>query len=158
MSRVGRDGGPGADPATIEFLRSRTFPTGQMHAVTYATTAGRQIDAVIRTWQNEDASWVVAPVGGGSGRDPQRSSPWVNFTAGWSARSFFAGGHVIGTGAEPARTVRLTFACGTVIDDVIGHGMVLFWCAPGVELPARVEILDATDRMIASYDEFIEFV
>jgi hypothetical protein len=157
MSRVGRDGGPGADPATIEFLRSRTISNGQMHAVTYTTTAGRQMDAVIRTCQNEDATWVVALVGRGSGRDPQRSSPWVNFTAGWSARSFFGGGHVIETGAEAARTVRLTFAYGTVIDDVVGHGMVLFWCAPGVELPARVEILDAADRMIASYDDFTEF-
>ena len=79
-------GGPGADPATIVFHRTRVLPTCQMHAVAFSNHRGLPVEWIVRTWQEPDGTWMVAPVGGGSiGGAPRRSTPWVNFAAG-SAR------------------------------------------------------------------------
>jgi hypothetical protein len=61
---------------------------------------------------------------------------------------------VTGQGAEAAHLVRLTFADGTAIDDVVENGVVLFFTTPGVAFPARVEILSAAGDVLADYDEF----
>ena len=115
----GGPGGAGADPATVRFRRSRAFPGCQMHSVDFADADGRAAHALVRTWQGPRGAWLVRPIGGGSGPGPYRSRSWVNFAAQWSADMFAAGGHVIGRDAELAHLVRLTFADGTVLDDVV---------------------------------------
>jgi hypothetical protein len=98
--------GDGADPATVRFVKSRVFPSCQLHEVDFATHDGQARHMLVRTWQEPDGSWVAVPVGGGGGGEPRRSRPWVNFAAGWNAQQFAAGGHVTGQGAEAARVVR----------------------------------------------------
>lgn len=147
-------GGAGADPATVQFRKSRTFAGCQVHEVEFATHDGRSQHMVIRTWQEPDGAWVAAPIGGGAGRGPYRDRPWVNFAAQWNAHLFAAGGHVIGQGAQAAHLVRLTFADGATIEDVTDNGVVLFFTSPGVTFPARVEILSAAGDVLADYDEF----
>lgn len=152
-----RGGGPGADPPTVRFVKSREFPGCQLHEVEFATRDGQARRMLIRTRQRPDGSWLAEPVGGGGGRDPRRSRPWVNVAATWNAQQFSAGGHVTGQGAEAARLVRLTFADGTAIEDTVDNGVVLFATSPGVTFPARVEILDTAGTTLAEYDEFAEF-
>lgn len=147
-------GGAGADPATIRFRKSRAFPGCQLHEVDFVTRDGRPEEMLVRTWQEPDGSWVTAPIGGGGGRQPYRSRPWVNFAARWNKHLFAAGGQVTGQGAEAAHLVRLTFAGGTAIDDIMDNGVVLFFTTPGVTFPARVEILDTAGNVLAEYDEF----
>jgi hypothetical protein len=147
-------GGEDADPVTIRFRKSRAFPGCQLHEVDFVTRDRRPQHMLARTWQEPDGSWVAAPIGGGGGRQPYRSRPWVNFAAQWNAQLFAAGGHVTGQGAEAARLVRLTFADETTIEDVADNGIVLFFTTPGVTFPARVEILSATGDVLAEYDEF----
>ena len=62
---VGSGGGPGADPATIVFQKTRILPTCQMHSVAFTNNRGIPVEEIIRTWQKSDGSWAVAPVGGG---------------------------------------------------------------------------------------------
>jgi hypothetical protein len=150
-------GGGGADPATVRFARSRAFLACQLHEVDFATRDGQAQSMVVRTWQEPDGSWAAEFIGGGGGREPRRSRPWVNFAAGWNAQQFSAGGHVIGQGAEAASLVRLTFADGTTIEDTVGNGVVLFFASRRVSFPARVEILGAAGNVLAEYDEFTEF-
>jgi predicted ThiF/HesA family dinucleotide-utilizing enzyme len=101
---------------------------------------------------------VVAPVGGGgSGGSSRRAKPWVNFAAGFGPRTFTAGGKVEGAGSEQARTVRLTFADGLVVEETVDNGAVLFFEPRTVDLPAEVEVLDARGRLLARYEEFDEF-
>lgn len=59
-----------------------------------------------------------------------------------------------GQGADAAHLIRLTFADGTAIDDIVDNGVVLFLTTPGVTFPAGVEILDAAGDVLAEYDEF----
>jgi hypothetical protein len=149
-------GGAGADPATVRFRKSLTFPARQLHLVDFDNREGRPHHAVVLTWQDPGGAWLVAPVGGGSGLGPYRGRPWVNFSAQWNADMFAAGGHVIGQDAESAHQVRLAFADGTVLDDVVENGVVLFFGEPGVTFPTRVEIRSAAGDLLAQYDEFTD--
>ena len=63
-SSVG-SGGPGADPSTVVFQRTRPLPTCQLHQVCFTNHVGIPETLVIRTWMEPDGSVVVAPVGGG---------------------------------------------------------------------------------------------
>ena len=147
-------GGPGADPSTIEFQMTRTLPTCQMHSVSFTNHRGIPMGLIVRTWQNPDGSCVVAPVGGGSPGRSRRTKPWVNFTAGFDAGGFTAGGHVEGTRSDEARMVRLTFADGFVLEDAVDNGIVLFFEPRGVIFPADAEIFDDGGRRLANYKAF----
>ncbi len=150
-------GGSGADPATVRFVKSRAFPGCQLHEADFTARDGRARHLLVRTWQQPDGSWTADPVGGGSGSEPLRSGPWVNFAAGWNARQFTAGGHVTGQGAEAACLVRLTFADGTTLEDTVDNGVVLFFTSPGPAVPVRVEIHGPAASVLAEYDEFTDF-
>jgi hypothetical protein len=150
-------GGEGADPATVQFRRTRAFPSCQLHSVTFGARDGSPCSFILRTWQDAGGTWAVGPIGGGGGPGPHRSSPWVNFAAQLGADSFAGGGEVIGDGAERAHRVRLTFADGIAVEDTVENGVVLFFTSPGGSCPARVEIFSDPGEALASYDEFGEF-
>lgn len=145
-------GGEGADPATVQFVKSRAFPGCQLHYLQFATREGRHQHMLIRTRRQAGGSWVADPIGGGAGLGPNRPRPWVNFAAQWNTNLFAAGGPV--TGAEAAHLVRLTFADGTTLQDVVQNGVVLLFASPGVTFPATVEILNVAGAILARYQEF----
>ena len=150
---VGSGGGPGADPATIVFQKTRILPTCQMHSVAFTNNRGIPVEWVIRTWQKSDGTWVVAPVGGG-GHAPLRTKPWVNFAAQFGPDHFAAGGHVEGSGSEKAVKVRLIFADGFTLEDSVDAGIVLFFEPRSLAFPADVEILDEHVGLLTKYKEF----
>jgi hypothetical protein len=155
-SSVRSGGGAGADPASVQFRKSRMFPGCQMHSVAFATRDGSPRSAIVRTSPEAGGTWAVHPIGSG-GPGPHPSSPWVNFTAQLGADSFAGGGEVTGDGAERAHRVRLTFAGGIAVEDTVENGVVLFFASPGVTCPARVEIFSDAGEALASYDEFGDF-
>jgi sugar (pentulose or hexulose) kinase len=146
-------GGPGADPATIVFQKTRTLATCRMHSVAFTNQQGLAVEWVIRTWQKSDGSWVVAPVGGG-GHAPMRTKPWLNLAAQWGPDHFAAGGHVEGTGSELAVKVRLVFADGFTLEDNVDAGIVLFFEPRSLAFPADVVILDEHGGLLTKYKEF----
>jgi hypothetical protein len=152
-------GGLGADPATVVVQRTRELPTCQMHSVAFTNQQGLAVEWVIRTTQNPDGSWVVAPVGGGSvGGAPRSNKPWVNFAAGFGPDGFTAGGRVEDTGSEDAVQVRLVFKDSFTMDDRVENGIVLFFEARRVRFPADAEILDRQGGLLARDKEFDLFV
>jgi len=154
MSATGGGGGPGADPATIVFQKTRVLPTCQMHQVGFTNHRGIPEEMVIRTWQDPDGSWAVAPCGGGSPGPSRRSKPWVNFAAGFGADGFTAGGRIVGIGSAQAHLVRLTFADGFTMEDLEQDGVVLFFEPRRVVFPADVAILDRHGNLLANYQAF----
>jgi hypothetical protein len=154
VAAIRSGGGEGADPATVRFSKSSAFPGCQLHHVEFTKHDGRPHWMLVRTWQQADGSWVAYPIGGGSGADPYRPRPWVNFAAAWNADLFAAGGTVTGNGAEAAHLVRLIFANGASLEDQVHNGVVLFYTSPGVAFPASVEILASAGHVLAEYDEF----
>jgi hypothetical protein len=143
-------GAPHADPTTIVFQKSRLLSTCWMHFVAFTNTQGLAVEWVIRSCENPDGSWVVAPVGGGSaGGAPRRNTPWVNFAAGAGPGGFSAGGRVEGSGSEHAAHVRLIFTDGLTPEDTVENGIVLFFEPRPVRFPADVEILDNRRKLLA---------
>jgi len=156
-SSIRRADGPGADPATIELVKTKSFPTCQLHEVDYINHKGWSMHVLIKTWQAEDGTWKVHPHGGGAGPHPRRSHPWVNICAGFGPQDFTGGGHVVGDGAEKAASVRLTFANDIVIEDTIDNGVVLFYEPHNVVMPTDVTIVDDGGNVLATYQEFTAF-
>ena len=147
--------GQGADPATIEFAKTKVFPVCELHQVNFTNQEGRSMGLLVKTWQDDDGTLTVWPVGGGEGGNRlRRNRPWVNFAAGFGADGFVGGGWVIGDGSEQASSVRLTFANGVTIEDTVDHGVVLFFEALRLETPAIVEILDGNGLALVTYEEF----
>ena len=153
-SSIRYEGGPGADPATIEFVKTKAFLTCQLHEVDYVNHRGWTMHALIETGQRQDGSWTVHSLGGGAGPAPQRSRPWVNLSAGIGPQSFTAGGHVEGDGAEHAESVRLSFADGGEIEDTVDNGVVLFFEPRAIVAPVDVSVLDRDGGVLATYEEF----
>lgn len=150
-------GGPDADPSTIEFVKSKSFSSCQLHEVTFTNHGGMSMHELITSWQEVDGSWQVHSCGGGGGRHPRRSQPWVNFTAAFGAESFTGGGWVIGDGSEHARSVRLIFANDIMIEDTIDNGVVLFFEPRRVVFPAEVAVSDSNGDALVTYMEFVGF-
>jgi hypothetical protein len=149
--------GPGADPATIKFVKTRSFPTCQLHSVSFVNHRGWTMHDLIKTWQEPEGDWRVHVLGGGAGPDPHRDRPWVNFCAGFGPQEFSGGGHVVGDGAEQASSVRLTFANDILIEDTVDNGVVLFFEPRAVVCPADVSILGRHGTTLVSYQEFGDF-
>ncbi len=156
-STIRREGGPGADPGTIEFVKSKSFPSCQLHSVSFINPKGWTMHVLIKTWREHDGTWRVRSCGGGAGPHPHRSRPWVNFAAGFGHQDFTGGGHVVGDGAENARSVRLAFANAIVIEDTIDNGVVLFFEPHAVVAPAEVSIVDSGGAALVTYREFDDF-
>jgi hypothetical protein len=150
-------GGPGADPATIEFVKTRSFPTCQLHSVSYVNHRGWTMHDLIKTWQEPENAWRVHVLGGGAGPDPHRSRPWVNFCAGFGPQDFSGGGHVVEDGAERATSVRLRFTNEILIEDTVNNGVVLFFEPQAVVTPAEVSVVDGSGATLVSYLEFGDF-
>lgn len=86
--------------------------------------------------------------------DPPRNQPWVNF-CGWGwPDSFSGGGWITGSGSNAAASVRLRFRRGSMLEDTVDNGIVLFISDTPVELPAIAEILDSSGSLLASQSAF----
>jgi len=156
-SSVSYGRGEGADSATIDFVKTKSFSSCQLHSVTFINHRGWTMHDLIKTWQEPDGEWRVHVLGGGAGPDPHRNSPWVNFCAGFGPLDFSGGGHVVGDGAEQASSVRLTFANDVVLEDTVDNGVVLFFEPRAVVGPADVTVLDGDGTRLVSYREFGDF-
>ena len=156
-SSIRQGGGPGADPATIEFVKTRSFPSCELHSVSFVNHRGWTMHDLIKTWQEPGGARRVHVLGGGAGPHPHRTRPWVNFCAGFGPQDFSGGGHVVGDGAQTAASVRLSFADGIVIEDTVDNGVVLFFEPRAVVAPANVSVIGGDGATLASYVEFGDF-
>jgi hypothetical protein len=148
-------GGPGADPTSIRFVKSKEFTSCQLHEVDYASHRGLSMNVLFKTWRDA-GEWRVHPCGGGAGPHPHRNQPWVNMTAGFGADGFTGGGHVVGDGAVEVAAVRLRFAGGITIEDTVDHGVVLFFDPRTAVMPVEVDMLSASGEVLRTYQELTD--
>ena len=152
ISEVRAGGGGEADASKIRFVKSLRSGSTELHAVEFVTTKGDRGSYVVGVGVESDRAWRVTGAAGGGGSDPPRDHPWVNLGGwGWPDHGFRAGGRVVGTGNEAAEQVRLTFKNRVQLEDEVTAERVLFSTDESVELPARVEVLDGTGRVVGSH-------
>ncbi|MDQ6876389.1 MAG: hypothetical protein M3082_01570 [Candidatus Dormibacteraeota bacterium] len=150
---ISRSGGHDADPATVRFVKQREIPGHELHAVAFADQDGRTYRYLVGVVQGT-GGWEVEGLAGGSGNEPPRDQPWVNF-CGWGwRRSFYGGGWVIGSGSKATARVRLRFREGPMLEDTVDGGVVLSIADARVDVPATAEILDAKGSLLASHSAF----
>jgi hypothetical protein len=99
----------------------------------------------------------VDPIGGGGGGAPHRDHPWVNLACQWTSTVFRGGGEVIGDGADDVSLVRMRFADGTIAEDDVDDGIVLFEVLGPIAFPVEIALLDARAVQIHSYNAFEDF-
>ncbi len=56
--------------------------------------------------------------------------------------------------AEPAASVRLSFADGGELEDTVDNGVVLFFKPIAIVAPVDVSVLDGYGAVLATYQEF----
>jgi hypothetical protein len=154
VSTVGGGRKLGADPSTVRIRRSRDFGGSELHCVTFSTPDGLSMMSLVRTLMEESGSIAVYPMGGGGDDVFRRDLPWVNFAAQWTSTTFRGGGRVIGNGADDVHVVRIRFANGTIAEDAVDSGIVLFEALGPITFPAEIEFLDRGGARIHSYTEF----
>jgi hypothetical protein len=153
VSTVGR-AKPNADPSTVRIRKSRAFGGSELHSVTFSTRKGLSMMSLVRTLMDENGSISVYPMGGGGDDVLQRDLPWVNFAAQWTSTTFRGGGRVSGHGADDVHIVRIRFANGTIAEDAVENGIVLFEALGPITFPAEIEFIDRAGVQLHSYTEF----
>jgi hypothetical protein len=144
-------GGLDARPETIQFGKMRALARRQVHAVTFTTQAGRRMRFICCVRQDGVGAWQFAGgAGGGADSGPHRGYPWVNLGGGGWLQQFYAGGQVLEEGAEVAR-VRLRAANGTVLEDTVEDGVVLFLTDDAVQMPVAAELLDGSGHVLSQH-------
>ena len=147
-------GGIGARVETIQFGKQRTIPGKMVQFVMFEDIQGMQMHYTCYLVQDDRGEWKFAGGAGGSGGwKVVREHPWVNLGGGGWPDLFYAGGHVVDNGLAIAR-VRLVANNGTVMEDTVQDGIVLFITDSRVELPLQAELYDREDRIVASHSVF----
>lgn len=152
-----RSGGPGADPATIRFLKGRAIPGRQVHAVAFASLMhGRRFNEIwsVEVLQDVTGAWHFCSGGGGAGDDGLiRDHPWVNLGGGGWPAQFHAGGRVVDNGFDIA-SVRLVTGNGLTMEDTVDDDLVLFVTDQRVEPPIHAELYDRSGALVSRHAVF----
>ena len=146
-------GGP-TSPAiesSIIFRKKRVGRRRRLYAVTYADEAHNRHLDVIGVDEQVDGTWIISGSSGGSGTAPSPDHPWLNIGGWWNADSFCGGGEIVGSNRDRAARVQLVFADGSIVEDRVEHHLALFLIEHAVELPARVNIFDDNQDVIAQH-------
>jgi hypothetical protein len=80
--------------------------------------------------------------------NPHRGHPWVNLGGGGWPKQFYAGGQVL---EHVGAVVRLRAANGTVLEDTVEDGMVLFLTDAEVRLPVYAELVDPSGQIVSQH-------
>jgi hypothetical protein len=148
-------GGTDARLETIQFGKQRSIPGKIIQFVTFEDMQEMKHDYTCYLIQNTRGMWNFTGGAGGSdsARKIVREHPWANLGGGGWPDEFYAGGYVIDNGLDIVR-VRLVAHNGTVLEDTVQDGIVLFVTDAKVELPLQAELYDREDRLVANHSVF----
>jgi hypothetical protein len=156
---VQSSGGMGARASTITFLKKRSIPHRQVHAVTFEDEMGQPHHFICFVAQDAHGSWHFEMGGGGAGRGgdsqnhPRRPHPWANLAGGGWEDRFWAGGW-ISDGFNVVR-VRLIGSNGQVVEDAVDDaGLVLFVTDQKMRVPVQVELYTRSGDLVSQHSSF----
>ncbi len=147
-------GGCDARPENIRFVKARSIPGRQLHAVVFETKRGLWMQYTVPLTQDQEGTWRVEGGAGGGGVDlPDRDPPVANLGGGGWPTRFYAGGRVLDATGQVER-VRLIGSNGTTLDDTVDDRCVLFLTDQPMELPIQVQLYDGTRSMLNQHPFF----
>jgi hypothetical protein len=145
-------GGFGAKRETLVFLKARTSGRRMVQAISFETVSGRKTQMICYLLQNVRGEWQFSGAAGGEGEQGGlvRNHPSVRLGGGGWPDYFFAGGNVIEQGYRIVQ-VRLIAGNGTVMEDNVEDGLVVFVSEEQVTLPIRAELYDQVGKLVGSH-------
>lgn len=148
-------GGVGANASTICFLKDRSIPRRRVYAVLFETEGGQRMCWTGHVTQDDTGVWhMTGGAGGGDERGPARDQPWANLGGGDGDSDFYAGGTVLSMIGRDVARVRLRAANGTIMEDTVDDGVVLFITDQPVELPLHAELYDQAGTLVGQHPVF----
>jgi hypothetical protein len=144
-----------ADPADIQFGRSKATPGRRLQVVDYMGTHGHRWHFVLFLRQEEDGRWRVHGGGGGGGGVITKPYPWVNLTASWGDFGMWAGGYVSDNGMGVTQA-RLIGPDDLLIEDTIAENHALFMTEHPVHdiTPIIAELFNRSGELVGSHAAF----
>ncbi|MDQ2745526.1 MAG: hypothetical protein M3Z66_24980 [Chloroflexota bacterium] len=146
-------GGCDARPESIRFLKTRSIPGRQLHAVVFEMKQGPLGQRTCALSQDQDGTWRVEGGAGGGTDLPDRDPPVANLGGGGWPTRFYAGGRVLDTSGQVGR-VRLISSNGTTLEDTVDERWVLFLTDQPMEPPIQVQLYDGTGSMLNQHPLF----
>jgi len=147
-------GGCDARPESIRFLKARSIPGRQLHAVVFEMKHGPRMQWTVPLSQDEEGNWEVEGGAGGGGADlPDQDPPLANLGGGGWPTRFFAGGRLLDASGQVER-VRLISSNGTTVEDTVDDRCLLFLTDQPMELPIQVQLYDGTGNMLRQHPFF----
>ncbi len=134
---------------TVRFLKERTIPGYQLHAVTFEDETGQHHYGDFFLGQDTTVTWHVSGAGWGE-NVPVRNQPWANLGGGGDGNVFYAGGYVSDNGLG-VTLARLISNNGVVLEDTVENGMILFLTNQNVEMPVQVELYNGASELVGSH-------
>jgi hypothetical protein len=145
-------------PATLAVRAERTSPGRRLCSVTFQTDAGTIGSFFVGVAVDERGGLSPGGSAGGTGRAPARQRLWVNLAGWWGggdcggAAQLWAGGEVLGPGADRVHDVLLRFPDGSELHDTPTAGVVLFLGEDVGQLDeAEVVIRDGDGKTLATH-------
>lgn len=136
---------------TLRFIKERMLPGRIAYIAIFENEQGNEVFFTCYVEQNAAGNWQFRGAAGdgimGSNPGPIMERAWANLSGGGMPDHFYAGGFVADHGQGVAH-VRLIAKCGTVVEDDIEDGMVLFLTAQPMDLPIQAELYDSAGSLI----------
>jgi hypothetical protein len=153
-------GGMGAQASTITFLKARSIPNRQVHAVTFEDETGQPQYFICFVTQDAQGNWHFEMGGGGGGRGDdcqdhlRRPHPWANLAGGGWEDHFWAGGWIYDDGFN-VEHVRLIGSNGQVVEDMVEEtGLVLFVTDQKMRVPVQAELYNRSGDLVGQHSSF----
>ncbi len=135
---------------TLRFLKERCITDRQVHFVVFEDQKGHRMHFTCYIVRDAKGHWQFR----GAEGDGITGTPgsvveqaWANLGGGGMPDHFYAGGYVADHGLDVTH-VRLVAKNGTIIEDNVEEGIVLFLTDQLVTLPVEAELYDRNEKLV----------
>ncbi len=143
----------GARTATVRFLKERSIPGYQVHAIAFEDTAGLWWRLFCLVVQDPAGNWFVGGCSGTAGNTPisrpSSSRPKI-ILSGDSNGPFYAGGSVIDDTRLGIARVRLLSNRELIAEDTVQDDLVVFVSDQSVHMPIESEFCNQAGEFVSA--------
>jgi hypothetical protein len=144
----------GAKMATVRFLKERSLPGYQVHAIAFEDTAGLWWRLFCLVVQESSGNWFVGGCSGTAGNDAI-SRPFSRYPklilSGDSNGHFYAGGSVIDDTRLGIVRVRLLSNGELIGEDTVQDDLVVFVSDQSVQMPVQSEFYNQLGEFVGCH-------